>query len=83
MKVKLGEEHRMRCCVDVTRQCCGPRCMGFVPCQVMEEKAVPFDQVDAHHADGWRDRQEECNGRLVMTKFFDGGGCGRIYGGSK
>jgi hypothetical protein len=46
----------------------------------MEEKAVPLDEVEAHHADGWRDRHEETkDGRLIMTKFFPGGHCGLIH----
>jgi|GEM_PF-5570383 len=82
MKVKLGEERKMKCCVDVTRQCCGQSCMGFVPCKVIEEKAVPCEEVEQYHADGWRDRDETpCDGKVVMTKFFPGGKCGRIYGG--
>ena len=73
----------MKCCVDVTRQCAGTNCMGFVLTKVMEEKKVPYDEVEAHHADGWRDRQEECDGCVIMTKFFEGGKCGLIYSNSK
>lgn len=81
MKVKLGEERRMKCCIDVTRQCCGTSCMGFIPCEVIEEKAVRREDMEAHHKDGWRDRQEETkDGLHIMTKFFPGGKCGRIYG---
>ena len=81
MKVKLGEERTMKCCVDVSRQCAGTSCMGFLPCQLMEEKAVHPNEVEAYHNDGWRDRHEETkDGLTVMTKFFPGGKCGRIYG---
>lgn len=80
MKVKIGEERKMKCCVDVSRQCSGSSCMGFIPCEYMEEKAFHKSEMEAAHEDGWRDRHEETkDGLFVMTKFFPGGKCGRIY----
>ena len=79
MRIKLGEERQMKCCVDVTRQCAGKGCMGFIPCQIIEEITVEPNEVEALHKEGWRDRQEHRqDGLVLMTKFFPGGRCGRI-----